>query len=178
MKTYVHNQPYWFYVYNQDTNADMVYIAVILTFIWIYVTVHVRSCFLSSCSMLNVMFSFPVTLVLYRLIFRIEQFSALHILALFIVIGVAADDVFVFTDVWNAAGRLKKLKGDKEKQMAYTWRKAAKAIFITSITTAVAFMATAFSEIMPIASFGIFAAVIVPVNFLLVILVYPPLLII
>ena len=102
-------------MYNEDTNADMIYIAVVIAFIWIYVTIHVRSCFLSSCSMLNVVFSFPITLVLYRLIFRIDQFSALHILALFIVIGVAADDVFVFTDAWHAAGRIKQFKGDKER---------------------------------------------------------------
>ena len=127
--------------------------------------------------MLNVVFSFPITLVLYRLIFSIDPFSALHILAIFIVIGVAADDVFVFTDAWHAAGRLKQLQGNKERQMAYAWRKAAKAILITSLTTAIAFMATAFSVIMPIASFGIFSAVVVPVNFLLVVLVYPPLLI-
>ena len=71
MDTYVFNQLYWFWVYNEDTNGDMVYIAAIIAFIWIYVAIHTRSCFLSSCSMLNVVFSFPITLVLYRLIFRI-----------------------------------------------------------------------------------------------------------
>ena len=176
--TYVTNSPYWFYVYNQDIERDKLFIAGIVLFVWAYVTLHTRSCFLSSCAILNVIFSFPITLVVYRLILGIEQVSSLHILAIFIVIGVAADDVFVFTDAWYAAGRLNKLKGDKEKQMAYAWRKAATAILITSLTTAIAFMATAFSVIMPIASFGIFSAVVVPVNFILVVLVYPPMLII
>ena len=98
--------PYWFYVYNKETNGDMVFVVGIVLFVWVYLTLHLRSFFLSSCSILNVVFSFPITLVLYRLIFRIEQFSALHILAIFIIIGVAADDVFVFTDAWHAAGRL------------------------------------------------------------------------
>lgn len=45
---------------------------------------------------------------------------------------------------------------------------------ITSSTTAVAFFANAASPIQQISTFGIFAGVIVPVNYLLVIMVFPP----
>ena len=39
-----------------------------------------------------------------------------------------------------------------------------------------AFLATAFSKIIPISSFGIYAATIIPVNFILVITAFPPIL--
>ena len=64
------------------------------------------------------------------------------------------------------------------KRMNYTWRRAAKAMLVTSSTTAFAFLASSFSKLMPIRSFGIFAAIIIPMNFILVITLYPAVLII
>ena len=58
--------------------------------------------------------------------------------------------------------------------MAYAFRRAARAMAVTSSTTSVAFMANIFSPIMPIRGFGIYAGIIVPVNYILVVLVLPP----
>jgi len=49
---------------------------------------------------------------------------------------------------------------------------------VTTFTTAVAFLANVFSKLMPIRSFGIFAAVMIPMNYFLVITVYPAVLMI
>jgi len=48
-------------------------------------------------------------------------------------------------------------------------------MFVTSITTCVAFLANVFSPLMPVKAFGIFAAIIIPVNFVLVCWVFPAL---
>lgn len=47
------------------------------------------------------------------------------------------------------------------KRMSYAWRRAVRAIAITSGTTAVAFLANVLSPQMPIKSFGIYAAIII-----------------
>lgn len=60
------------------------------------------------------------------------------------------------------------------KRLAYSFRRAAKAMAVTSSTTAVAFFANGLSKIPVIASFGWFAGVIVPVNYLLIIMIFPP----
>ena len=57
--------------------------------------------------------------------------------------------------------------------MAYTFKRAFKAILVTSSTTSVAFLANGLSDIVPIRAFGIFAAIIIPVNFVLIILIMP-----
>ena len=62
--------------------------------------------------------------------------------------------------------------------MNYTWRRAAKAMLVTSSTTSFAFLASGFSKLMPIRSFGYFAALIIPMNFILVITLYPAILIV
>ena len=61
-----------------------------------------------------------------------------------------------------------------EKRLSYSFRRAARAMAITSSTTAVAFFANALTPIQQIQTFGIFAGIIVPVNYLLVIMVFPP----
>jgi predicted RND superfamily exporter protein len=45
---------------------------------------------------------------------------------------------------------------------------------ITSSTTAVAFFANSFSPLLSISAFGIFAGVIVPINYFLVVMIFPP----
>lgn len=57
--------------------------------------------------------------------------------------------------------------------MAYAFKRAFRAIAVTSSTTAVAFLANATSDIRPIRAFGIYAAIIIPVNFFIVILTMP-----
>ena len=62
--------------------------------------------------------------------------------------------------------------------MAYAWRRAKQSIFVTSSTTCVAFAANGFSEQVPIKAFGIFAAIVIPVNYVLAITMMPPAMII
>jgi len=58
--------------------------------------------------------------------------------------------------------------------MAYTFRRASRAMSLTSSTTAVAFFANFFSPLMPIKSFGVMSGFIVPLNYILVVLMMPP----
>ena len=57
--------------------------------------------------------------------------------------------------------------------MSYAWKRAAKSMLVTSATTAFAFLATTLSRIVVIKALGLFAAIIIPVNYLLVIFIYP-----
>ena len=57
--------------------------------------------------------------------------------------------------------------------MALTFRKAGSAMVVTTLTTAASFLATCISPIMPIISFGIYAAIVVCINFLMIISTMP-----
>ena len=65
------------------------------------------------------------------------------------------------------------MKDDMHRRMAYAFKRAAKAIAVTSSTTSVAFAANGASPIIPIRAFGIYAAIIVLVNYLMVVMVMP-----
>lgn len=71
------------------------------------------------------------------------------------------------------AKHIKVLKNKIVHRMAYTMRKASSAMLITSVTTAASFLATGISPIMPLVSFGIFSALVVVVNYILIITVLP-----
>ena len=101
----------------------------------------------------------------------------MHTLVIFIVLGIAADDIFVFIDAWRQSYCIKEIQDDTQKRLAYSFRRAARATAVTSSTTSVAFLANAFSPLMPVSSFGIYAAIIISVNYALVILIFPPLII-
>mgnify|MGYP000892588680 CR=1 FL=1 len=62
---------------------------------------------------------------------------------------------------------------DKQRRLAYAFKRSFRAILATSSTTAVAFLSNTLSDIRPIRAFGIFAAILIPVNFLIIILVLP-----
>lgn len=57
--------------------------------------------------------------------------------------------------------------------MSYTWKRAVRAMAVTSSTTAVAFLANYFSPLMPFKSLGIYAAIIILANYLLVSMLFP-----
>ena len=51
--------------------------------------------------MLQIVFSMPFAFFIYRCIFGITYFTQLHGCAIFLALGIGADDVFVFTDAWK-----------------------------------------------------------------------------
>mmetsp|Transcript_11916 Transcript_11916/g.18379 ORF Transcript_11916/g.18379 Transcript_11916/m.18379 type:complete len:135 (+) Transcript_11916:2346-2750(+) len=125
-----------------------------------------------------ILFSFPISLVIYKLIMGITNVSALHLMVVFVVLGISADNIFVTWDAWCQSDTYPQLQGDFKKRMAYTFRRSATALLATSSTTAFAFMANGFSSLMPVSAFGWFAFVIIPVNYILIVLYYPAYLII
>ena len=94
-------------------------------------------------------------------------------------LGVGADDVFVLVDGWKQTEELvEKNPSESEemylaRRMTIAYSRTAQAVFNTSFTTAMAFVATAISPIMPISTFGIYAALCIVINYIMVITFTP-----
>ena len=153
---------------------DMAMSGFAVLFVFIYLNIHLRSLFLSLMAITLIIFSFPVTMCIVRGIFRVSFFNNMQVSVIYIAGGIAADDIFVFVDAWRQSETVNKAIVDsKQKRMAYTWKRASRAMAVTSSTSAVAFLGNIFSVIMPFKVFGIFAGTIVVVNYLLVVFVFP-----
>lgn len=108
----------------------------------------------------------------------------------FIILGVGADDIFVLVDSWkqtaddvpaDAVERLAAPDCDDafkhlvmHRRLCTCYEHTMATVLNTSFTTATAFVATAFSPLMPIATFGVYAAITIVVNYLFVITLMPP----
>lgn len=96
----------------------------------------------------------------------------------FVVLGIGADDVFVYCDTFKQSLFEEEHSSSLRHRIIFTTHRSSKAIFVTSFTTMAAFLATATSKLMPVASFGIFAAVTILFLYLENIFIMPPLLVI
>ena len=76
--------------------------------------------------------------------------TTLNQLNIFIVLGIAADDIFVFCDAWQQSQLIPSIREDEYRRLAYSFKRSFKAISVTSSTTAVAFLANVFSDLKPI----------------------------
>ena len=165
---------------NKLIMSDFGLAIVSFTFVLIYVSFHIKSIFLAVLAMLAIGFSYPIAIFFNRFIFQVDFFQSLNFIAVFVILGISADNIFVFTDTWQQTLQYDLLNPDSENKynnfqtrMNHTWRKATKAISTTSFTTAMAFLATGFSKIMPISAFGYFACILVIINYLFAIVTYP-----
>ena len=159
--------------FNEVVQGDVLWSVFSALFVLCFIWFHLESFFMASISMICILMSFPITYMIYAGVCQITMNTTLNQLTIFIVLGIAADDIFVFCDAWRQGGCIPMLAKDEKRRMAYAFKRSFRAIAVTSSTTAVAFLANASSDIRPIRAFGIFAAIIVPVNFFIVIMIIP-----
>lgn len=150
-----------------DEDLAWAYPALLFVVVWMWL--HSHSLVLAIMGMLQIVLSFPIAFFIYANIAQISMFHSMNVLAIFVVLGVGADDVFIFFDAWNQAAVFPFLRGNLELRMSYAWRRAAKAMFYSSSTTMAAFFSTGISPIAPLAGFGFWSAFLILVNYLLAI---------
>ena len=98
--------------------------------------------------------------------------------AAFLLLGIGADDVFVFVDAFKQSEHMASISHSLLKRLEYTSLRASKAVLITSLTTTVAFLATTSSRVMPISTFGIYASLCIFLLYWVNVIIMPPTLIV
>ncbi len=182
--------------FTRTMNGDLPMTFLAVLFVWGYITFHTRSIFLSNMAMIQILLSLPVSYTVYKYVWGIPFFSQLHILAIFLVLGVGADDVFVITDAWKETlftvdpadastdGKSFDRKDAgvaaeyRRQRLRFAYSRTVVAVFNTSFTTAMAFVATGVSPIMSIATFGWFAATCIVMNYVITVTWYPAVIIV
>lgn len=159
-------------IFQDLVTGDTAFSIFSVMFVFCFLCYHLGSGFLSMIGIMLILLSFPLTSFICEAILQVTFFSSLHSLVVFIVLGIAADDIFVFIDAWRQSERV--IGTDLHKRMAYSFRRAVRAMAVTSSTTSAAFFANAFSPLMPIKAFGIYAGIIIPANYFLVVMFFPP----
>ena len=147
----------------------MTAVVLILALMWAYS----GSLFISIMGFSSVAFAIVLSYWLYTVIFRLVFFPFLNIMTTIFVVGIGADDIFVYVLAWRHAHQhIMKTNPDVNtiaKWTEYALAHATAAMFVTSFTTATAFYAGLSSSITAIKCFSIFAGTSILTNYFLMI---------
>merc|ERR1712194_368895 len=149
--------------------ADMTLALASAVIISIAIMIHTQSPLITGLALLQIVLSFPMGFFFYRLIFGFEYFPFLNFLGVFVVFSLGAGDVYVVFDKWTNY-RKNNMTKSTEYVAAYALPESLSAMFLTTITTALAFFATAVCPVAPIKMFAIFCGLLILLDYFLVIL--------
>ena len=150
--------------------ADMGLAVGAIVVVFILVLLQTNQGSITSMGMLHITLSLPVSYTIYKLF--IDWFPFMCFLGMFVILGIGADDIFVYSDAWKQS-YVEIPTASKQERVAWVFRRASKAMLITSVTTAVAFVANVVSPCAPLRLFGIFMAILVMVDYIFVITMFP-----
>jgi hypothetical protein len=149
--------------------ADVMWVLGAVVVVWLTFVVHMRSLFLATLALVQVLLSFPLGFFVYRFVLGIQLFGGLQAVAIFIILGVGADDCFVYVDAFKQTLPLCRVPGwDLTARLSFAFKRARYTMFVTSLTTAFAFATLMTVSIPTVRFFGLFATLLVTLNFMLV----------
>ena len=134
---------------------------------------HTGSICMATCGMLHIVLSVPISYGIYMQQLEFEVFPYINLIGIFVVAGIGVDDIYVFTDAWKQSFYLLPEDASLADRLSFAYKRATTAMLITSLTTAVAFLVNTVSPIPPIRLFGIWMALLICVDYALVITWYP-----
>lgn len=104
----------------------------------------------------------------------VDLFMILHLLLMFLLLGISADNTFVFADAFAQSAAIPGTASELERRVSYTAQRSANALLVTSGTTCASFFVIAITPIPPIGAFGIYAGWLIFVLYVLTITILPP----
>ena len=167
---------YWSYLlFKSDLAKQALKDAVLaigsLLFIYCFIVYHTKSLWISSFGVMSIFTSFLAANMIYRIVLDFRYVGFFHIIAIFIILGIGADDLFIFLDVWKNTAY--NVYPSLAHRLSDAYKRAIVSMFVTSLTTAIAFFASAYSPLLPARSFGVFAGLLVIVNYISVVIFFP-----
>lgn len=133
----------------------------------IVITLLTGSIWLLCVGLMQILFSFPLAYAVYRFAFGLHFFPVLNLVGLLVSAALGIDDIFVATDKWKHARQKLPKDSSTEDVAAMALPESAKAMFLTTTTTSVAFFVSILSMLAPIYCFGIFCGLMIISNFIL-----------
>ena len=140
-------------------------------FIILVMWIQTGSLWITFMGLYSIVTSYLIANFIYRYCFGYIYFGFFHMAAMFIIIGIGADDVFVFYDTWRLTAH--RTFPSKAHRLSEFYKIASKTTFITSLTTSAAFLAALWSPLLPVKTFGLFSALLVSVNYLFDLIYFP-----
>lgn len=135
--------------------------AIMILLMWVYLS----SLFIAIMVIFEIIFSVALAYFFYFVVFRLTFFAFGNMLAIVLILGVGADDAFIFYDIFENTRR-KHPDAKQEFILVETMKHAFPTMFVTSLTTASALFVNVTSSVTNIRLYGIYSGTVVLCNFL------------
>jgi len=135
---------------------DVMWSSGAVSFVGLFILLKTRNIFIFFMALLGLLLSFPSAYYFYYAHFYMKQMSIIHATALFIMLGIGADDIFLMIDTYRLT---KVFMGPNAKPgdvMKVAYRKAGGMMLVTSITASFCFYSNAFNVLFILKQFGIY----------------------
>lgn len=138
-------------------------VGVIMFIIWLYT----GSLFITLLTILDMAMALVMSYFVYLVVIRLPFFPFVNILAVILVLGIGADDTFVYLDLWRKFGeQYSDREGNMVRILQETLHHAAITMFVTSFTTSSALFFSITSSITAIKCFAVYSGCAILFNFL------------
>ncbi|XP_022102785.1 protein dispatched homolog 1-like [Acanthaster planci] len=160
------------YLFPDFLLRDTLIVALASVVVFLLIWVYTGSLLVTVAAFLNIVFSLVLAYFFYTAVFLRPFFPFSNIVAMVLLIGVGADDTFVFVDLWKR--RKSELSCRNLTDLVLeTLRHAALTMFVTSFTTAAALYASVMSDITVVRCFAVFAGTAIVMNLALTLTLLP-----
>ncbi|XP_026674995.1 protein dispatched [Ceratina calcarata] len=149
--------------------SDSTLLLVGFGFVTICIWAYTSSLLLTVTTIVAVIFSLGISYAFYTLVLHIKFFPFMNLLAIVVAVGIGADDAFIYCKIWERGKEQKISNNGLVKLVQETMKHAVPSMFVTSLTTAVAFFASVVSNVTAINCFSLFSGMTVIANFFLMI---------
>lgn len=156
------------HLFHHYLTKDSKWIIIGSIFIFFIVWTYTGSIFVTVTTFMSMFLSLELAYFLYVFVFEINFFPYMNLVTVLLVIAIGADDVFVYSKIWQLSKR-ERNNGTLEKLVQDTLKHATLSMLVTSLTTAGALLSNLISPITSIKCFSIYAGTTVLCNFLLMV---------
>ncbi|KAG5331523.1 DISP1 protein, partial [Acromyrmex charruanus] len=156
-------------LFDHDILSDSSLVLVGFIFVTFCIWAYTGSIVLTIATFFAVVFSLGISYAIYTVVLHIKFFPFMNLLAIVVAVGIGADDAFIYCKVWESKKEQKLSNDGLVLLVQETMIHAFPAMFVTSLTTAVAFFASIVSNVTAINCFSLFAGMTVIANFFLMI---------
>jgi len=89
--------------FDRRTISDLYWAGASMAFVFLYTWFHTGSLMLASAGLFIIFSAMPIGMFLYRIVFQVPFMQTLHGLAIFVLLGLSADAVFLVQDSYQQA---------------------------------------------------------------------------
>ena len=142
-------------------------------FVFLLIQFHSGSNWVAAAGLFQILGAFGAGFTFYEVLLWRPFFPFLNLMSLPLVMGIGADDIFVYVDAWRQSFTLLPGETPIANRLSWTIKRAGSAMLVTSMTTTVSLIANCVSPITSIKCFGLMAGMVITADFVLMLIFIP-----